>query len=253
MSLLGFIKGESPGFIESIPHVFKGKGHYGEYLTEYALGHDNLPGRLEMYSNVLVPRKGVTSTSEIDVLMLHEKGIFLFESKNYSGWIFGSEKQQNWTVSLKGGRKEHFYNPIKQNAAHVRALAKWLDQLESVFRSYIVFSERCELKKVPDDTELFCVLRRQNLVRMMKKDLALRSVLFDEKVFEEIKRQLDSLSEASTKEARKEHIEEAKKVAAGVVCPRCGADLVERQRKSDGHTFIACSAFPKCRYARDEW
>ena len=97
------------------------------------------------------------------------------------------------------------------------------------------------------------MLRRQNLVRMMKKDLASRSVLFDGKAFEEIKRQLDNLSGASTREAREEHIEEAKKVAAGVVCPRCGADLVERQRKSDGHTFIACSAFPKCRYARDEW
>ena len=102
MSLLGYIKGESPGILASIPHALQGKGHYGEYLTEYALNHKNIPGRLVTYTNVLVPRTGATSTSEIDVLMLHEKGIYLFESKNYSGWIFGSEAQREWTVAFKG-------------------------------------------------------------------------------------------------------------------------------------------------------
>ena len=45
--------------------------------------------------------------------MIHEKGIFVFESKNYSGWIFGSADQLNWTQSLQNGEKHHFYNPIR--------------------------------------------------------------------------------------------------------------------------------------------
>ena len=251
MSLLGYIKGESPGILASIPHALQGKGHYGEYLTEYALNHKNIPGRLVTYTNVLVPRTGATSTSEIDVLMLHEKGIYLFESKNYSGWIFGSEAQREWTVSLQGGHKERFYNPIKQNAAHVKALAKWLDMPTDIFHSYIVFSERCELKKVPEDTEAFRILRRHHLVRDLKKDLAGKEVIFDEEAFNGIKQKLDALASASTREAMEEHIEEAKKVAAGEVCPACGAELVLRHRKSDGGAFYGCSTYPKCRYTRN--
>ena len=96
MGIIARIKGEEPGIIKKIPHAFQGKGHYGEYLTEYALEHGNL-GNIAVFPNVIVPRmSGPTSTSEIDVVMLHEKGVFVIESKNYSGWIFGSEEQRNW-------------------------------------------------------------------------------------------------------------------------------------------------------------
>ena len=34
-------------------------------------------------------------TSEVDLIFITQKGIFVFESKNYSGWIFGDEKSRN--------------------------------------------------------------------------------------------------------------------------------------------------------------
>ena len=90
MGIIARIKGEEPGFSKESQHARQGKGHYGEYLAEYALEHGRL-GNAAVFSNVLVPRAcGPTSASEIDVVMLHEKGVFVFESKNYSGWIFGS-------------------------------------------------------------------------------------------------------------------------------------------------------------------
>lgn len=39
-------------------------------------------------------KKNDGSTIELDIVMIHETGIYVFESKNYSGWIFGSEKKQ---------------------------------------------------------------------------------------------------------------------------------------------------------------
>lgn len=48
--------------------------------------------------------------------MLHERGVFIFEPKNYSGWGFGSERQRMWTQSLNKITKTRFYNPIMQNA-----------------------------------------------------------------------------------------------------------------------------------------
>ena len=114
MGIIARILGEQPGFFERAQHAHQGKGHYGEYLTEYAIEHGKL-GTEAVFSNVIVPRaSGITSTSEIDVVMLHEKGVFVFESKNYSGWIFGSEEGDDetrvarFTMSNRGVLKALF-------------------------------------------------------------------------------------------------------------------------------------------------
>lgn len=100
MGLLEILKGEQPGIITSLLH-YRNVGQYGEYLTEYALTHDNIAGDLVVLKNVYVPTGN--KTTEIDMLMIHEKGIFVIESKNYSGWIFGDYNQLNWTQSFPNG------------------------------------------------------------------------------------------------------------------------------------------------------
>ena len=101
MGLFEILKGEQPGFIKTLLND-ENAGQFGEFSTEYALTNHNLPGELVVLKNVYVPYQG--RTSEIDLLMIHEKGIFVFESKNYSGWIFGSADQLNWTQSLQNGK-----------------------------------------------------------------------------------------------------------------------------------------------------
>ena len=101
MGLFEILKGEQPGFIKTLLND-ENAGQFGEFSTEYALTNHNLPGDLVVLKNVYVPYQG--RTSEIDLLMIHEKGIFVFESKNYSGWIFGCADQLNWTQSLQNGK-----------------------------------------------------------------------------------------------------------------------------------------------------
>ena len=202
MGIIARIRGKEPGILKKIPHASQGKGHYGECLTEYALEHGNL-GNVAVFSNAIIPRtSGPTSTSEIDVVMLHEKGVFAIESKNYSGWIFGSADQRNWTVTLNSNSKERFYNPIKQNRAHVKALSDYLDLEEEAFSSYIVFSERCELKKVPPDTAEYIICRRHHLLSNIRKDLARFDPIFDAATFEELK----APSPRSRKDPRKRRV-----------------------------------------------
>ena len=115
--------------------------------------------------NVYIP-KGNGETTEIDVLMICSKGIFVFESKNYSGWIFGSESQKNWYQTLPAGRgkshKEHFYNPIMQNHSHIKNLKYLLDE-QFPIRSIIVFSDRCTLKSVQIKSNDISVINRYNV------------------------------------------------------------------------------------------
>ena len=97
-------------------------------------------------------------TTEIDVLSITPKGIFVIESKNYKGWIFGSYDNRNWTATYSIGRgreaeKHQFYNPIKQNNTHINYLRKTLGYSGPIW-SLIVFSDDVEFKEVPTESEL---------------------------------------------------------------------------------------------------
>ena len=122
-------------------------GQRGEKLTARELNLVRLFGRNgKVLRNVYIPKED-GETTEIDLLFITAKGIFVLESKNYSGWIFGSESQHKWTVSFPNGAKERFYNPIKQNRTHCKWLRRYLGDDTPLF-PIVVFSERCELKKI---------------------------------------------------------------------------------------------------------
>ncbi|MDE5564288.1 MAG: NERD domain-containing protein, partial [Oscillospiraceae bacterium] len=90
-----------------------GRGRYGEYLTYTYLKSFEANGGKFLF-NLYIP-KGHDQTTEIDILLICSKGIFCFESKNYSGWIFGNEYQKNWCQTLpqwnRKSHKEYFNNP----------------------------------------------------------------------------------------------------------------------------------------------
>lgn len=109
MGLWEIIKGEQPGLIKTLLN-YENKGQFGEFATEYALTNNNLQGELIVLKNIYLPTEG--KTTEIDLLMIHEKGVFVFESKNYSGWIFGSADQLNWTQACLMAIKTGFITPF---------------------------------------------------------------------------------------------------------------------------------------------
>ena len=57
----------------------------GEYFTYQCIAPLN--GYKKFIFNCYLP-KADGETTEVDVILLHESGIYVFESKNYSGWIF---------------------------------------------------------------------------------------------------------------------------------------------------------------------
>ena len=85
--------------------------------------------------------------TQIDLVVATKVGIMVFEIKDYSGWIFGTENQTNWTQVLAyGKRKYHFYNPIHQNRKHIEDLKKFYYFKDIPFFSMIVFFGDCEFK-----------------------------------------------------------------------------------------------------------
>ncbi|MEE0011269.1 MAG: nuclease-related domain-containing protein [[Eubacterium] siraeum] len=208
MGLFERLLGEEPSLFDQWGH--DDPGEFGEYLITYALENNNISGYLKVLKNLYIPI-GYGKTTEIDVIMIHRKGIFVFESKNYSGWIFGSRNDRYWTQSLKGGQKNRFYNPILQNQTHINALSRILKIDSDKFISMIIFSERCTLKKVPEDEQNLMIMKRKDVVDNTNAKLfSLDDRIFTEKEVDELYEKLKMYSDVN-EEIKQKHINDFKK------------------------------------------
>ncbi len=138
------------------------KCKHAEYLTWKSIRHLENEGSKFLF-NLYIPTIS-NRTTEIDILMICKKGLFVIECKNFSGWIFGHETQKNWTQTLPQGRgrchKEYFYNPIKQNAAHIKHLKNLIGRNIPI-ESIIVFSDNCVLKKITVNNNVSVIHHRE--------------------------------------------------------------------------------------------
>ncbi len=146
------------------------KGKLGEYLTYMNLRTFEFDGGKFLF-NIRIPKNG-TETTEIDLILICTRGILVFESKNYSGWIFGNEINKNWTQTFPVGRgrshKVKFYNPIMQNAGHIRYLKRIIGDNMRI-NSIIVFSDECTLKDISlQSSNVYVVQRRQVFCTVQK-------------------------------------------------------------------------------------
>lgn len=108
----------------------------------------SLKGNYKILRNIYLEKENGELT-EVDIVVFHSSGIHVIESKNYSGWIFGSESDDRWTQKFSNGETNTFYNPIRQNQGHIKAIQRQFNGLRShMIHSWIVFSDHCELKKV---------------------------------------------------------------------------------------------------------
>jgi hypothetical protein len=191
----------------SIIKVLFDKGLTGEYLSFFALNH--LPGEHKTLFNVYVPKRRGGHT-EIDLIFIHETGVYVIESKNYSAWIYGNGDNKNWTQVFPNGKKYPFYNPIKQNETHIRALQFVLPEVPlQVYENIIVFSERCKLKSIVFMQERTYVIRRPDLKGLINRLMTERQVIFTKEQVQSIYQQLKRYAQAD-EQLIKEHHESIK-------------------------------------------
>ncbi len=121
------------------------KGVLGETVINVAMWLKLEKHLYHRLNNITLPLANGGST-QIDHVIVSKYGIFVIETKNYKGWIFGNETQRQWTQSFPNGRKYKFQNPLRQNYLHIRTLSDLLDLELRYFHSMIAFIGECELK-----------------------------------------------------------------------------------------------------------
>jgi len=180
------------------------KGRHGEYLTSKMIEkHASKDHRLLV--NVYIPKKISDELTEIDLLYIDQTGLYVLESKNYSGWIFGNEAHQQWTQTMPNRKKYRFFNPIRQNAIHTRAIQDFLKLPNKAIHSVIVFGESCTLKKVEMTSSNVHVIKREELKRFIQAQQKSASPIFSQVDIQAIYNQLLPQMQIS-KAMKKKHI-----------------------------------------------
>lgn len=192
-------------------------------------------------NDVIVEVEG--KTSQIDHIVISNYGIFVIETKNYKGHIYGDDHNQYWTQTL-GQNTKKFYSPIRQNYSHIQALKQHLLDYPG-FRiiSIIVFSPEADLR----------VKTTQNVIyttKLLKTIRKYTDETIPHKIRDEVYNRIMSLN-ISSNEGKKEHIsaihqnkKEVMKNISNGICPRCGGVLARKKGKY-GY-FKGCSNYPKC-------
>ena len=241
---IGFIK----GFWYFIPlliiaAVFKSpwfKGVLGEFIvnlsTKFLLNKNDY----HLLKNVTLPTED--GTTQIDHIIVSVYGIFVVETKNMKGWIFGKENQRTWTQKIyKHSNK--FQNPLHQNYKHVKTLQHILGLTDSQIHSLVVFVGDSTFKtNMPDN-----VTYGGGYARYIKSKK--QPVLSNPEVTEIIARIKQGRLNQSfkTNRAHVKHVKDIQnKKKTNISCPKCGNPMKQRKSKS-GNTFWGCSMFPKCR------
>jgi hypothetical protein len=90
------------------------------------------------------------TTTEVDAIAVGPAGIVVIENKDFSGEVIGLEYDKYWSqerpyAAQRSERERWFYNPIMQNAGHIRAIKRLVGESAPIY-SLVVFSDRCQLK-----------------------------------------------------------------------------------------------------------
>lgn len=116
---------------------------YHEYSVYNILS--GVSGYWKILINLYLPQwKNVTDT-EVDLLFIHESGIFCVEAKDYSGYILWKETDQNWMQMFWKRNKFPFHNPIYQNYSHRKSLENIIPDYAEKIIPIIVFSNKSKL------------------------------------------------------------------------------------------------------------
>lgn len=210
------------------------RGNEGESYIKSILG-ESVHGERYIIHDYIFQKDYILT--QIDHLVVNNCGIFVIETKNMVGNIFGNDTMDQWTQICDDGRVRNFENPVKQNEKHVNVLKSVLSDIP--IYSIVVF--------VQDNTE------------NIQSDYVVPTFLLNRKINSEkpalnerqMKVVYESLERYHSTISHEEYVQIIKKYRLDLdnnICPRCGGNLVLRSGQYG--QFYGCSNYPKCKFKK---
>jgi len=181
--------------------------------------------------------------TQIDHLVVSRYGVFVIETKNFTGWIFGNPHSKRW-MQIIYRAKFRFQNPLHQNYKHTKAVESFLGLPTTSIHSVVVFVGRSEFRTYlpPNVTDL------AGLIPYIKSKA---TPLIDSREVAWLVERLAAQMSGAALPVREPSF---RPIPADPTCPRCGAVmLVRTSRKGTnvGQQFWGCSTYPRCGGTRE--
>jgi restriction system protein len=219
------------------------KGYIGEIITAINLCLWLDSKVYVKFHNVIIP--GENGTAQIDTVIISTFGVFIVETKNKKGWIFGSAQNASWTQVIYR-RKYTFQNPLRQTYRQKKVLAAFLGCSESQIYDVVYFAGFCRFRTPMPKNVL-----GHGLARYVKKFNIIR---LSQEEFEELVLKMRNHIKNNTLRTS-DHIRSLRtRFESATLCAKCGSRLnirTSQQGPKAGSQFLGCSKYPRCKYTRD--
>lgn len=225
------------------------KGVSGEFQVNLAATFFLNKETYRLFKNVTLPTED--GTTQIDHVIVSRYGVFVIETKNMTGWIFGSPQQKIWTQKIYRHTTK-FQNPLHQNYKHKKTLQDALELDANKVFSLVVFVGNSTFKTAMPEN----VVYTGGYIRFVKNKQLL---LLSEYEIQAICEGIQSGRLESSIKTQVDHVKHVKSIVenkfskAGNSCPKCGMPMVlrtARKGNNQGKQFLGCSSFPKCRMVK---
>lgn len=220
-------------------------GAEGEFAVSQALS--SMGSEYIVLDDILLDTRG--GYTQVDHIVVSIYGIFIIETKNYSGKVVGSESAVQWKHYRHDGSGHDFYNPVKQNRAHCIAVCNVLGlQLPDVV-PVVVFTDKCDLSlrctsyvvNLSNLNSIFMRYRTQRLTELQVKSIVNRIIGMN---MVDATSRAAHLNQVSVKQAIGTHGREF--IMYTGRCPKCGGQMQIKDGKYG--QFLGCVNYPRCRY-----
>lgn len=187
-------------------------GDLGEFKIEVQLRQFS-KGNKYLNDLMIAHSRSKTGYAQIDHVLITPYAVFVIETKNWQGTLYGKREELNWRVNGKFPK----YSPVKQNRTHISALKRTLKEYGDIrFVSVVSFTKRCDLRIDPElrtvDTDEFVVLDIV-LTKLIERKLDMLRVEYANPPLSESKVsdifQLLSENNITDPNAREEHVQKA--------------------------------------------
>ncbi|MFM4727903.1 NERD domain-containing protein [Aeromonas caviae] len=246
------------------------KGMVGEWFINLCIRLFLDKREYRLLKDVTLPTP--QGSTQIDHVIVSRFGLFVIETKNMKGWIFGDPRHKRWTQQLFR-RRHGFQNPLHQNYLHLMTLKSLLGLADHQLHSIVYFIGDCTFKTpMPEN-----VMRRGLVSYIKSKTTPVLSTADVDRIIDTIQqgrltaswqthrqhvtqlktRHADpSANHVSTREPVRQSVANPPSQSVSPpdnpppICPRCGSTMVLRtatRGENKGNQFWGCSGFPKCR------
>lgn len=225
------------------------KGVFGEFQVNLLANLMLNKRRYTLFKNVTLPTED--GTTQIDHIIVSRYGVFVIETKNMKGWIYGAANQKTWSQKIYRHTSK-FQNPLHQNYKHTQTLHSVLEIGNDKIFSVVVFIGDSKFKTpMPEN-----VVYAGRYIRYIKRKT--QPILSDLEVVA-IRKKIESARLSPSLKTHMKHVRhvtqivEAKSQKADNSCPKCGKPMMLRRAKSGamaGNQFWGCSGYPYCKITK---